>query len=415
MKREHMELTRRKLLGSLGAVGATSAAAGLGTTAYFNDTEQFEDNELTAGQLDLVARWEVTYYGASETLELHDGFSALGDENLCGASATTRPTIDLQDVKPGDEVLVRFDLQACTNPGYLWMNGGIQSNDDNGETEPEAAVNPPGPLGELPQSLRSQIYVRPGVSSFDDVEALTGGVGGASPTANGVTEVFPQDVSLSQALSTLSSGIGLGLQGDVSPSGTRNCFSGSTAQDATGGKHQVAMRITAPTSVGNVIQSDTFSLDLGFYGEQCRHNDGSGTNGAQPSPVVSAADATADATTTHSVRIPEGAIDSFSPPSGLDSVTIDYPADFDVGSASSTGGVIEKGGGTTVPITPTGTTLSDGDTAIELSFDGSADVASGDTIALFLNNVTNASSPGTYDVDLQVNGNDAGSATLEIS
>jgi hypothetical protein len=32
-----------------------------------------------------------------------------------------------------------------------------------------------------------------------------------------------------------------------------------------------------PTDVGNEIQTDSASFDLGFYTEQCRHNSGSGT------------------------------------------------------------------------------------------------------------------------------------------
>ena len=54
-------LSRRKVLGALGAVGIASAGAGLGTTAYFNDTESFENNTLTAGELDLKVDWEEHY------------------------------------------------------------------------------------------------------------------------------------------------------------------------------------------------------------------------------------------------------------------------------------------------------------------------------------------------------------------
>jgi Ca-activated chloride channel family protein len=55
------ELSRRKVLAGLGTVGAASAAAGLGTSALFSDTESFEDNTLTAGSLDLKVDWEEHY------------------------------------------------------------------------------------------------------------------------------------------------------------------------------------------------------------------------------------------------------------------------------------------------------------------------------------------------------------------
>jgi len=56
-------LSRRTLLAGLGAVGVASAGAGLGTTAYFNDTESFEGNTLTAGELDLKLDYRATYAG----------------------------------------------------------------------------------------------------------------------------------------------------------------------------------------------------------------------------------------------------------------------------------------------------------------------------------------------------------------
>jgi len=57
----NMELSRRKILGSIGAVGAAGAGAGLGTSALFSDTESFVNNSITAGELDLKVDWEEHY------------------------------------------------------------------------------------------------------------------------------------------------------------------------------------------------------------------------------------------------------------------------------------------------------------------------------------------------------------------
>ncbi|TKX55668.1 hypothetical protein EXE44_16090 [Halorubrum sp. SS7] len=54
MSNNNLELSRRKILGSVGAVGAAGAAAGLGTSALFSDEESFEDNSITAGTLDMT-------------------------------------------------------------------------------------------------------------------------------------------------------------------------------------------------------------------------------------------------------------------------------------------------------------------------------------------------------------------------
>ncbi|MGQ4555643.1 SipW-dependent-type signal peptide-containing protein [Halobellus sp. GM3] len=65
MTEHEFDLTRRKVLGSIGAIGAASAGAGLGTSALFSDTESFENNTITAGELDLKVDWEEHYYDGS--------------------------------------------------------------------------------------------------------------------------------------------------------------------------------------------------------------------------------------------------------------------------------------------------------------------------------------------------------------
>ncbi|MEF8887048.1 MAG: SipW-dependent-type signal peptide-containing protein, partial [Haloarculaceae archaeon] len=56
-----INLTRRKILASMGAVGAAGAGAGLGTSALLGDQEGFENNAITAGRLDLKVDWEEHY------------------------------------------------------------------------------------------------------------------------------------------------------------------------------------------------------------------------------------------------------------------------------------------------------------------------------------------------------------------
>ncbi|WP_336023153.1 YncE family protein [Halobellus salinisoli] len=65
MTEHEFDLTRRKVLGSIGVIGAASAGAGLGTSALFSDTETFEENTITAGTLDLKVDWEEHYYDGS--------------------------------------------------------------------------------------------------------------------------------------------------------------------------------------------------------------------------------------------------------------------------------------------------------------------------------------------------------------
>jgi predicted ribosomally synthesized peptide with SipW-like signal peptide len=61
MTDNYIELSRRETLAALGTVGAASAGAGLGTSAYFGDRETAGDNRLAAGELDLLVDWEEHY------------------------------------------------------------------------------------------------------------------------------------------------------------------------------------------------------------------------------------------------------------------------------------------------------------------------------------------------------------------
>jgi predicted ribosomally synthesized peptide with SipW-like signal peptide len=61
MTADRLELSRRKILASAGAIGLAGAGAGLGTSAYFSDAESFTDNSIAAGTLDLKVDWEEHY------------------------------------------------------------------------------------------------------------------------------------------------------------------------------------------------------------------------------------------------------------------------------------------------------------------------------------------------------------------
>ncbi|GAA0549439.1 vWA domain-containing protein [Halorubrum ejinorense] len=172
-------LSRRKMLAGLGAVGVASAGAGLGTTAYFNDTESFEGNTLTAGELDLKLDYKSTYLGGPGRLDdiramgygpndnflaqdLGDGQYLIGqapapaalqewedlvqgeefpfcspeaDEHLVNGSGI--PVFTLDDVKPGDSGEVTISIHICDNPAFLYLSGELTENAENGQSEPE--------------------------------------------------------------------------------------------------------------------------------------------------------------------------------------------------------------------------------------------------------------------------------------
>ncbi|QKY19803.1 VWA domain-containing protein [Halolamina sp. CBA1230] len=165
--------TRRQILAGMGAVGLASAGAGLGTTAYFSDTESFEGNNLQAGTLDLKLDYKSTYVGGAGRLDhirehyedaeyLGEGRYLLdqaptpdeeeawedhvtGEEvDFCSPEADEylvngddMPIFTLDDVKPGDSGEVTVSLHICDNPAYVRMLGELVSESENGQTEPE--------------------------------------------------------------------------------------------------------------------------------------------------------------------------------------------------------------------------------------------------------------------------------------
>ena len=196
-------LSRRKMLLGLGAVGVASAGAGLGTTAYFNDTESFEGNTLTAGNLDLLVDWQQTYdfgngrefvsahpdhEGDGEQSVLIDGnvvkysdFPDETDEDSNGANIPVltcdnipplseadfnvdpvtgeemETLVQFSDVKPGDSGEITFSLHLCDNPGYIWMQANNVTEDGGAFTEPESLVDPDN-LGELGDAIQARLW-----------------------------------------------------------------------------------------------------------------------------------------------------------------------------------------------------------------------------------------------------------------
>ncbi|QGX93571.1 hypothetical protein EI982_01555 [Haloplanus rallus] len=188
MSDQRFDLSRRKALAALGTIGVASAGAGLGTSAYFSDQETFENNQLTAGTLDLGVGYSTHYSDWSDgegdgvSVRMYDGAAGeTGSVDDLQSGETGLPTndawliavddpdqfldntqqnevpndgcgevgaltqadgesaiIDIGDVKPGDFGEVTFDLELCTNPGYVWINNpGGYTADENGTTEPE--------------------------------------------------------------------------------------------------------------------------------------------------------------------------------------------------------------------------------------------------------------------------------------
>ncbi|MDB2242206.1 MULTISPECIES: choice-of-anchor W domain-containing protein [Halorubrum] len=260
MNDDKIGLSRRKMLVGLGAVGVASAGAGLGTTAYFNDTETFEDNTLTAGSLDLRVLYEASYDSDGAVENMAD--SAMGTQDGDPAGMF----YDLDDVKPGDSGEVKFCFEIVDNPSYMWACGDL-SQAENGINEPESAVDSTPDLGELGDSIMASLaYCDEDGEPLADGEIVSG--------------------SLVDVIAAISNGAA--LDGD----GMAGLVPGEQAEYADVVEPEegeafitgpcVCLSWEIPTSVGNEVQSDSLTMEFEFHAVQSRHNDGT-ANPCEPS------------------------------------------------------------------------------------------------------------------------------------
>jgi predicted ribosomally synthesized peptide with SipW-like signal peptide len=260
MSKKKFELTRRRILGGIGTIGVAGAAAGLGTSAYFSDEESFEDNTLTAGELDLF----VDYWTGANS-EAIDGGTTGSGQNDGGVSAQ----YVLNDVKPGDSGKLVFCPKIVDNPAWLWAGSSGFTQFENGLTEPETEVDDTTGEGngELADNIQVTVaYCEPSVDDpdspddFDTVRELDN----------------PEDYTLTDLLLELQTGYLLDGReendsGEWVPTDD-GAYPASPDSDTQTGPC-ICIDWNVPTTVGNVIQSDSVEFDIGFTAQQSRHNE----------------------------------------------------------------------------------------------------------------------------------------------
>jgi len=327
---KQFQLSRRKALAALGTIGAASAGAGLGTSAYFSDQETFENNSLTAGTLDMgvgysahYSDWMPNANGVPEdegvpNVRMWDGPAGTtggpGDlepdevglpANAAWLIAVSDDTDDgTPDTAIAEQFLENTEYQSFNDGALDCVDGAANSQADDAE-RPVIELDDvkPGDFGEvtfdfilcdnpgfvwLNGELRNASEngltepeaddpdEGPGVELLDVVKAAVW-VDDGNNFQNG--DETPLAVgSIGEVLGMLNEEtLGTALNGDIpveeggGAAGARNCFSAET-------EHSFVFAWWVPVDHGNEIQTDTATFDLGLYAEQCRHNDGSGMN-----------------------------------------------------------------------------------------------------------------------------------------
>ena len=274
MNDDTIGLSRRKMLVGLGAVGVASAGAGLGTTAYFNDTESFENNTLTAGSLDLFVHVDYSedqgsyaQYSTPPGSFINGNVVGQLDDGEVVTQEGEGLSIQVSDLKPGDSGEGEFCFSSVDNPAYMWMCGELTANAENGQSEPEMDDDDTG--GD------------PGDGMGELADAMQVTVSYCTPDGEGGNDIGDQIVSgsLAEVMDALVEGVPLSGDGDAGAAlADRPAFEGVTEPFVEGepnvAEQCVCFEWIVPTSVENEIQTDSVTFDFEFFAVQSRHNDG---------------------------------------------------------------------------------------------------------------------------------------------
>jgi predicted ribosomally synthesized peptide with SipW-like signal peptide len=276
-------LSRRKLMAGLGAVGLASAGAGLGTSAYFSDAEILSGNIFTAGTLNMVVNANVVaandYWVDQGALGLST--TADDDEAVVG--------LQVDDIKPGDWAIICFDVEIGDNPGYVQVCTEEFSESGGANPEPEQAaesdLDNDADLGEFLLTTVWQEYAGPtdgspggtrgDLSTLDPVFNNASdilGLGYGAPDIGGVVGPDTHHTTAREANAVLDAANGGYVvkddNGDILVVG-----SDDGSDPAVPDRYVFYMLVELPYAVGNAVQGDTLSFDLVFKTEQVRNNE----------------------------------------------------------------------------------------------------------------------------------------------
>ena len=286
-------LSRRKALLGLGTVGVAGAGAGIGTSALFSDEESFTNNSITAGTLDMVVDAEIV---ATVDNDYFNSLSLEGTSQTADGAAVDM-AINIDDAKPGDWLIICFEITNEENPGYVQISTSNLVDDENTVTEPEADSDEEGnsetdsPIdgdGELAEALLATTWADATVPQSDitsrtelaGLQYPTNSAGDDKPghTYNssrgedGSVDTNIDYTNLREASDNFSDGVVVADSGGTPrPVGTNASGVDGPAADDDPAVFYLLLEI--PKSVGNEIQSDSVELDLTFESEQVRNND----------------------------------------------------------------------------------------------------------------------------------------------
>ena len=246
MSDKKFELSRRNALIGLGTVGVASAGAGIGTSAYFSDQEEFDGNSIQAGEFGLSVEQQVLDIDQDGIgPDQHNYQSGSGEGDVW----VRDEGIVIGDAKPGDSYEFCWEFEVEDNPGHVAL-----AADYDDYTGSEAGNVDADDLWDIDDN--------------HDLSTI-----GDEAVVDSVTLTGTDGTDVSYGYSGLS-----GLLGDLD-AGVLLDNDGAPIQFNTDETYTLCIDLSIPDEVGNELQGALLEWDLVFYAEQARHNDGSGTAG----------------------------------------------------------------------------------------------------------------------------------------
>jgi len=249
-----------KILASFLIIGLVASAIGMGTYAFFSDTETSTGNTFTAGSIDLKIDLD------------RDGSNVWVLKDLV---AGTDKFFTYSDVKPGDDGELTVSLHVYSNDAYGCFYIDPYLDTDNTCTEPELEVETgctPAGDGELDDHLQFRIWLDqgciPGWQCAENDPHCTTDPHEGDNNWDKCIEIGPPEPFLTYCGST----------------GSAWCYLSDIDEDGevwllgtlTGSKtNYIGIEWNLPgATTGNAVQSDNWGANVAFYAEQTKNNGG---------------------------------------------------------------------------------------------------------------------------------------------
>ena len=262
----------KKIVLSLGSILFAGAVLAGGTGAFLADSSTSTGNTFASGVIDLLV-------DNDSYITNDDGKLALNPSTSWSLSKLPgKLFFNFTDLKPGDVGEDTVSLHVNTNNAWACMNIDLTGTPENGQNEPEAAVDPTRGKndGELQKYLTFVFWADDGDNVYEKGEKIF--------KQGTVKDIFNgQNWVLADSKTNVWGSAGPLAAGTTKYVGEAWCFGTMTqvpvAQDGKGktGKNGPLVRGTGflcnGEPVGNLVQSDGVTADVHFSVEQSKNND----------------------------------------------------------------------------------------------------------------------------------------------